>query len=166
MEKREFADVRRRYRGITLRLIERKLTVTAMESCTAGQIASLLTDTEGSSEVFRGSIVAYSNQAKIRFGVPEKTIRTYGVYSEQTALAMAAACRREFGTDIGIGVTGSFGNTDPENPDSVPGEVYFAIETESGARSCHLSIPAQESRLSYKMYMADAVAAALEELLI
>ena len=74
-----FEDVRGKYRAITLKLIERKITITAMESCTGGQIASLLTDTEGSSEVFKGSLVTYSNAAKIRHGVPEETIRTYGV---------------------------------------------------------------------------------------
>ena len=66
-----FEEVRGKFRAITHELIERKLTVTAMESCTGGQIASLLTDTEGSSEVFKGSLVTYSNEAKIRYGVPE-----------------------------------------------------------------------------------------------
>lgn len=161
-----FEEVRGKYRAIMHKLIEGKLTVTAMESCTGGQIASLLTDTEGSSEVFKGSLVTYSNEAKIRYGVPEETIRKYGVYSEQIAKAMAHACRREFGSDIGLGITGSFGNTDPANPDSVPGEVWFAIETNSGVQGFHCSIPAQKDRLAYKMYMADAVADAIWNLLI
>ena len=161
-----FEEVRGKFRAITHKLIERKLTVTAMESCTGGQIASLLTDTEGSSEVFKGSLVTYSNEAKIRYGVPEETIRKYGVYSEQTAKAMAHACRREFGSDIGLGITGSFGNTDPANPDSVPGEAWFAIETNAGVQCFHCSIPVQKDRLSYKMYMADAVADAIWNLLI
>ena len=161
-----FEEVRGKYRAITHKLIARKLTITAMESCTGGQIASLLTDTEGSSEVFKGSLVTYSNEAKIRHGVPEETIRTYGVYSEQTAKAMAHACRSEFGSDIGLGITGSFGNADPANPDSVPGEAWFAIETNSGVQCFHCSIPALKNRLSYKMFMANAVADALEKVLV
>ena len=160
-----FEEVRRKFRAITHKLIERKLTVTAMESCTGGQIASLLTDTEGSSEVFKGSLVTYSNEAKIRHGVSEETIRTYGVYSEQTAKAMAHACRSEFSSDIGLGITGSFGNADPANEDSIPGEAWFAIETNAGVQCFRCSIPVQKDRLSYKMYMADAVADKLADLI-
>ena len=98
-----------------------------MESCTSGFIASLLTDTEGASEVFRGSFVTYSNEAKILCGVPEEVIRVHGVYSKETAIAMATTCRGKFGTDVGIGVTGTFGNVDPANADSTPGIVYAAI---------------------------------------
>ena len=157
--------VREKYRALTLSLIERKTTITVMESCTGGQISSLLTDTEGSSEVFKGSCVTYSNDAKVLDGVPARTIETYGVYSPQTALAMAQACRRKLGTDIGVGITGSFGNTDPANADSVPGEVYFAVETAGGKQCFHCTVPPQEDRLSYKMYMADVVADRLMKVL-
>ena len=150
--------VRKKYRALTLALIDRKLTVTVMESCTGGQISSLITDTEGSSEVFRGSCVTYSNEAKVLDGVPARIIEEYGVYSPQTALAMASACRKKFGADIGVGITGSFGNADPANGDSVPGEVYFAIETAGGKQCFRCTVPVQDSRLSYKLYMADVVA--------
>ena len=158
-------SVRKKYRALTLSLIEKKTTITVMESCTGGQISSLLTDTEGSSEVFKGSCVTYSNDAKVLDGVPAQIIGTYGVYSPQTALALAQACRRKFGTDIGVGITGSFGNTDPANADSVPGEVYFAVETAGGKQCLHCTVPPQEDRLSYKMYMADVVADRLMKVL-
>ncbi|MBQ3317097.1 MAG: CinA family protein, partial [Spirochaetales bacterium] len=51
------SSVRQKYRDLTLLLIERGITISTMESCTAGQLASLITDTEGSSAVFRGSYV-------------------------------------------------------------------------------------------------------------
>lgn len=152
------AAVRRKYERITLALIERGVTITTMESCTAGQIASLITDTEGSSAILKGAFVTYSNAAKVMQGVPAEVIEAHGVYSAETAAAMAVACREAYGADIGIGVTGSFGNADPNNPDSVPGEVYFAIATEAGVATCHCAIPAQPSRLAYKLYMADVVA--------
>lgn len=151
------ASVRQKYHRLTLSLIERGLTITTMESCTSGQVASLITDTEGASAILKGAFVTYSNEAKMRQGVPAEIIDTYGVYSPQCAVAMAEACRAALGADIGVGVTGSFGNADPANADSVPGEVYFAIATRDGTRPFHCTVPPQASRLSYKLYMADVI---------
>ena len=152
------AAVRRKYERLTKSLIERGVTVTTMESCTSGQIASLITDTEGASAVVRGAFVTYCNEAKIMQGVPAEIIDARGVYSAETAAAMAEACRGAYAADIGIGVTGSFGNVDPNNAGSVPGEVFFAIATSEGTAAYHCIVPAQPSRLAYKLYMADVVA--------
>lgn len=152
------AAVREKYRRLTLQLIARGKTITTMESCTAGQVISLITDTEGSSAAVKGAFVTYANEAKIRQGVPRETIEKYGVYSAETAVAMAKACRRACQADIGVGVTGSFGNVDPNNADSVPGEVYFAIADGDGTSACHCTVPPQPSRLAYKLYMADVIA--------
>lgn len=157
--------IREKYRQLTLRLIREGRSITTMESCTSGQIASLITDTEGASAIIKGAFVTYSNEAKIRQGVPAEVIRAYGVYSTETAEAMATACRDAYQADIGIGVTGTFGNADPENPDSVPGEVYFAIAFPKMVRSRHLQVPPQSSRLAYKLYMADVVADAVTDAL-
>ena len=121
--------VRANYRRLTLSLIEKGMSITTMESITAGQIASLITDTEGSSAVFRGAYITYCNEAKIRQGVPREVIDRYSVYSTETADAMAKACAEAYAADIGIGVTGTAGNVDPANPESsVPGQVYFSID--------------------------------------
>ena len=152
------STVREKYRRLTLGLIENKLQITTMESCTSGQVASLLTDTEGSSAVVKGAFITYSNEAKIRQGVPAQLIERYGVYSPETAASMAENCRASYSADIGIGVTGSFGNVDPANPDSIPGEVFFAIACEKGTSVYHCAIPEQPSRLDYKLYMADVIA--------
>ena len=150
--------VRDKYRILTEALIENNVTITTMESCTSGQVASLITDTEGSSAVIKGAFVTYSNEAKIRQGVSEKIICTYGVYSAQTAVAMAHVCMEAYDSDIGVGITGTFGNADPGNADSVPGEVFFAIATRQGTRAYHCRVPAQVSRFAYKLYMADVIA--------
>ena len=150
--------VREKYRRLTLLLIARGLTVTTMESCTGGLVASLLTDTEGSSAVIQGAFVTYGNEAKRMQGVPAAVIERFGIYSEETAAAMAAACRKTYRADIGIGVTGSFGNVDPNNADSVPGEVCFAVETAHGVRTERMRIPAQPARLAYKLAVADRIA--------
>ena len=150
-------DTRAKYRELTETLIRKNITITTMESCTSGQIASLITDTEGSSAIFKGAYVTYSNEMKVQCGVPKNVIEKYGVYSSETAAAMAEACRRNLSADIGMGVTGSFGNVDPNNADSIPGEVFFAISTKDGTKSWHCSVPSQPSRLDYKLYMADLV---------
>ncbi len=152
------AAVLSKYRRLTLSLIARGLRISAMESCTGGFLASLVTDTEGSSAAFTGSYVAYSNEQKIRLGVPAETVARFGVYSAETARAMAGVCRAAFGADIGVGVTGTFGNADPANGDSVPGEVFFAVATAEGVRAFHCVLPPRPSRAAYKLLIADVVA--------
>ncbi len=151
-------QVREKYEDLVKYLIKRNISITTMESCTAGQIASLLTDTSGSSAIIKGAFVTYSNEAKIRQGVSENIINEYGVYSKETAAEMARVCRDFYDADLGIGVTGSFGNVDPKNKDSVPGEVYFAISTREGTESFYCEVPEQPSRLYYKLYMANVIA--------
>ena len=151
-------EVREKYDNLVKYLIERNISITAMESCTAGQIASLLTDTSGSSAIIKGAFVSYSNEAKIRLGVSERIINEYGVYSKETAAEMARVCRAFYDADIGIGVTGTFGNVDPNNKDSTPGEVFFAISMRDGTESFYCEVPEQPSRLYYKLYMANVIA--------
>ena len=164
-------EIREHYRRLTKLLIDRKYTITTMESATSGQIASLITDTEGSSAVLKGAFITYSNEAKILQGVPAETIEKYTVYSRETAEAMAAACMKAYGARNGIGVTGTMGNVDPANPDaSVPGQVYFAIGMDNGIcggdgttsgqpviESFHLELAPQPSRLMYKLAVAEEV---------
>ena len=157
-------EVRIKYDRLVKYLIENNISITTMESCTAGQIASLITDTEGASAIIKGAFVTYSNEAKIRQGVSGDIINKYGVYSKETASEMARVCRMLYDADIGIGVTGSFGNTDPNNKDSIPGEVYFAISTREVTESFYCKVPEQPSRLLYKLYMADKVADELEKI--
>ena len=128
-------ECRRAFTALVKKWIAEGTTVTAMESCTGGFLASLITDNEGASSVFGGSSVTYGNEAKIRAGVAPEIIETHGVYSRETAEAMAETCRRAFGTDIGIGVTGSLGRPDPANPDSTVGTVYAAVSSEDRTES-------------------------------
>ena len=159
------ARVRDRWAAITKKLIEKGLTVTTMESCTGGQIASLLTDTEGASAVLKGAYVTYSNAAKCLQGVPAEVIDRFGVYSAETAAEMAKACRGSYGADIGIGITGTFGNPDPNNPEGVQGMVWFAVDMEGKCHTYELQLPAHPARLAYKLAACDAVGQALEALL-
>ena len=157
--------IRKDYEKLTRLLIEKKLTITAMESATSGQIASLMTDTEGASAVFKGSYVAYSNEAKVKFGVSAEVIEKYSVYSSQTAREMARVCADAFCADIGIGITGTMGNVDPANKEhSVPGQVWFALSIRGITTDYALQLPGQPSRLDWKMAVAQEVVCKLLEL--
>lgn len=157
-------ETRRMYERITRALIEKGLTITTMESATSGQIASLITDTEGSSAVLKGAFVTYCNEAKIMQGVPADILEKYTVYSKETAAAMAKACRRTYGADIGIGVTGTMGNTDPANPGaSVPGQVYFALDIQGNVETFFIELPPQPTRLGYKLAVAWEIGEVLEK---
>ena len=92
---------------ITTELIERNLTITFMESCTSGLLASMFTDTAGASAVFKGSLVTYSNEMKIAAGVPSETIERFGVYSSECARAMAETAGKIYGSDVAVAITGS-----------------------------------------------------------
>ena len=159
------AATARLYRQLTLLLIERGLTASTMESCTGGLIASLITDTEGSSAVLKGAFVTYSNEAKIACGVPAAIIAEHGVYSQQTARAMASACRTPYGAQLGIGVTGSFGNADPANADSEPGVAYYAVDLGGCVHSARVELGPYAQRSEFKLELAAVVARRLLELL-
>ena len=152
-------EIREDYRKITENLIQKGLTITTMESATSGQIASLITDTEGASAVLKGAFVVYSNEAKIKQGVPSEIIDKYSVYSKETAQAMAESCRKAYNADIGIGITGTMGNVDPANENaSVPGSVYFAFSLNGEFKDYYVELPEQPTRFAYKMAVAKEIA--------
>ncbi len=103
---REIGELLEGYQAKTGKL----LTIGTTESATGGRIADRLTNVPGSSDYFKGSVVAYSNEIKINvLGVKRETIENYGAVSEQTAIAMAEGGRRLLGVDICISDTGIAG---------------------------------------------------------
>ena len=79
--------------GILLK--ESGLSIGVAESCTGGLIAARLTDVPGSSDYFKGGVVAYSNDLKKSLlGVPLSILDRYGAVSEETAIAMAEGDRK------------------------------------------------------------------------
>jgi len=104
----EIARLIREYQARTGKL----LTVGAVESATGGRIADRITNVPGSSDYFKGSVVAYSNQAKTSLvGVRQETIERYGAVSDQTALEMAQGGRKVLEVDICVSDTGIAGPT-------------------------------------------------------
>lgn len=116
-------------------LHERKLMFAAAESCTGGLIGSLLTDIPGASENVWGSLVVYSNDAKIRVaGVPEATINRHGAVSRETVAALGEGVLKISQADIAVsvsGIAGPGGGT-PEKP---VGTVWIGVRTRGGASS-------------------------------
>jgi len=102
-------------------------TLAVAESCTGGGLGFLVTETSGSSDVFRVGYITYSNQAKIDLlGVDPGILSAHGAVSEATALAMARGCRDRSGADFAAAITGVAGPTGgtPEKP---VGTVWIAV---------------------------------------
>lgn len=81
-------------------------TLSFMESCTGGFLASKITNISGSSEVLKVSLVTYSNEYKIKFGVAKEIIDKYTVYSIETAKEMAKNVTLFANSNFGVGITG------------------------------------------------------------
>lgn len=91
-------------------LRQRGFTLGLGESCTGGLVGTRITAIPGSSDVFRGSVVCYSNGAKTALlGVPSALIESLGAVSVEVAMALARGARDRFGTTAAIGVTGIAG---------------------------------------------------------
>ncbi|MEK6829318.1 MAG: CinA family protein [Nanoarchaeota archaeon] len=111
-------------------LKDNKSKLSTAESCTAGYISSVLTTIPGSSSYFEGSLVVYSNAAKINvLGVEKELIDTYTEVSEEVAKRMAEKIKEVMKTEYSIATTGyadinGFGTE--TNP---PGTIYVAVST-------------------------------------
>ncbi len=80
------------------------------ESCTGGLLAGRISARPGSSAHLAGSVVAYSNRAKVELlGVPAALIEQHGAVSPEVATAMATGALRRFGADVACAVTGVAG---------------------------------------------------------
>ena len=127
-------------------LHEKKLTLSAAESCTGGLIAKRITDIAGCSDVFFGGCVTYTNEVKERLlGVKHETLETYGAVSSQTAMEMARGVRLATGSDIGLSATGIAGPGG--GTDATPvGTVFLGISTPDGEDFRRLSLSGRRSR--------------------
>jgi nicotinamide-nucleotide amidase len=128
-------------------LREKGLTLAAMESCTGGLLASLITDIPGSSDYFRGGLVAYSNEMKIEFGVDATLIAKHGAVSAEVAQSMAVAARIRLGADVGVGTTGVAG---PDELEGKPvGTVYIGVTDGTITKSIRTGFPQHRRRIKH-----------------
>ena len=112
--------------GVTGRLLaDQGKTLAVMESCTGGYLASCITDVPGSSSYFKGSVTAYTREAKTNAGVDAAIIQRHGEVSAETAEAMAEAVRVGLKADFGLATTGVAG---PDEAEGKPvGLVFIAL---------------------------------------
>jgi nicotinamide-nucleotide amidase len=102
-------------------------SIATAESCTGGWLSKMITDLPGSSKYYWGSVISYSNEAKVRLlGVKEETLAQFGAVSEQTAREMAYGIRQQSGAAIGVAITGIAG-PDGGSEDKPVGLVYIAV---------------------------------------
>ena len=108
------------------------LNLATAESCTGGLIADRITNVPGSSEYFRGGIVAYAYEAKVALlDVSWDTLRMYGAVSKETVIEMARGARVALGADIALSVSGIAG---PGGglPDKPVGTTWIGLSTTEG----------------------------------
>ncbi len=137
-----FAEDERTVQEIVLELCRsRGITLGTAESCTGGLVAARVTSVPGSSDVFVGGVVAYSNEVKQReLDVPAETLERHGAVSAETVAAMAEGARMRLGADVAVavtGVAGPGGGTD-EKP---VGLVFFHVAGPDGSEALRFELP-------------------------
>jgi PncC family amidohydrolase len=112
---------------IVNQLIKVNKTISTMESCTGGALASEITNISGSSEILKFSAVTYSNEYKIKMGVSKDTIDKYSVYSMEVAKEMSKCISDYTLSTYGVGITGKINRVDKNNLSGENNVVFYSI---------------------------------------
>jgi PncC family amidohydrolase len=145
-------------------LRQQGLTLGIVESATGGLVSHRITNIPGSSDYYKGSVTAYSNEAKIRVvGVSEATINQYGAVSPQVAEEMAEGGKKILAADICLADTGIAGpgGATPEKPVGL-----FYIGLSHGERTYSRKHNFQGDREQNKQSAAEAALSWLKEYLL
>ena len=138
-----FAEDERPVEELVLGLCRaRGLSLATAESCTGGLVAARLTSVPGSSDVFRGAVVAYANEVKeAELGVATELLRRHGAVSAEVARAMATGARERFDVGVAVSVTGVAGpgGGTPEKP---VGLVYLHAAGPEAELAADFNLPA------------------------
>ncbi|MBR4748963.1 MAG: nicotinamide-nucleotide amidohydrolase family protein, partial [Abditibacteriota bacterium] len=129
-------------------------TLATAESCTGGLVGKLLTDVAGSSAVYSGGVVSYSNYCKNKvLGVRQDTLDSVGAVSPETALEMALGARKLLSADIAVSLTGIAGpgGGTAEKP---VGLVYMGVATGAGVRTEELRFAGSRDNVRLRSAMA------------
>jgi len=144
-------------------LRQKGLTLGVVESATGGLISHRITNIAGSSDYYKGSVTAYSNEAKIKVvGVKADTINQYGAVSPQVAEEMAQGGRKILAADICLADTGIAGPTGA-TPGKPLGLFYIGLSHQAGTFSRKHNF--QGNREQNKHLAAEAALSWLKEYL-
>ncbi|MBR5892050.1 MAG: CinA family protein [Bacteroidaceae bacterium] len=131
------AELKALAREVNARLRELGLTLSTAESCTGGTVAAAVTSVPGSSAVFKGAVVAYSNDVKhAALGVPLEVIEKNGAVSSAVVEAMVTGARLLTGSDCAVATSGIAGPGGATAGKPV-GTVWVAVDV-CGSVSTHL----------------------------
>jgi PncC family amidohydrolase len=133
------ADVRKLAEDVVRAYAAAGATCATAESLTGGFIGAAITSVAGSSEVFKGGIISYTNEVKNGvLGVSADVLESEGAVSSETAVMMADGAREKLGVDVAVAVTGIAGPGGAE-PGKPVGTVWVGVSREgkSFAEECH-----------------------------
>ena len=157
------ATLRAASKKLVERLRVRGETLASAESCTGGLIAKSITDIPGSSSVFFGACVTYTNEVKAALlGVEPSLIERESEVSYACAEAMAEGGRARIGTTYALSTTGYAGPGGGTEKDPV-GTVYIGISTPNGTFSERFSAPTTLDRMGVRQAAALRALEILEE---
>lgn len=126
----------------------RGLTLSTAESITGGGVAAALTAIPGSSTVFQGGMVTYSDRSKTKFlGVPKRVLTKHTAVSEEVAISMAQSARAQFKTDYSISTTGVAGPGRAYG--QKVGTVWIAIDGVAGTSSILLALSGDRAQIRH-----------------
>jgi len=119
-------------------LKKQKETITAAESCTGGLISSMITEVSGSSLIFNGAIISYSNEVKMNeLGVKKQNIIDFGAVSKEVVNDMLKGAIKKFNADYAVAVSGVAGPTGGKK-DKPVGTVVIGAMTKKGTVNTEL----------------------------
>lgn len=145
--------------GVLIEARRKGVHIACAESCTGGLVGGALTEIAGSSDVFNGSAVTYSNEAKHKIlGVKIDTLKNFGAVSSECAREMAEGAMKIYGADYAVSITGIAG-PDGGSESKPVGTVWFGIAGKDSVRSTMKILPGNREEVRTR-----AVRFALSEL--
>ena len=114
------------------------LTLATAESCTAGNIAAMITAIPGSSRFYKGGIIAYSDEVKVNIlGVSPETLASVGAVSEETVIEMVKGAMKSMNSDCAVATSGIAGPTGG-TPGKPVGTMWIAVAVKDRIKTLKL----------------------------
>ena len=132
-----------------IKLLKRRgLTVSTAESLTGGGLAEAFTSVPGSSAVYQGGLITYSDVSKTKFlGVTKRVLNKHTAVSEEVAIQMAQSARTQFKTDFAISTTGVAGPGRAYG--QKVGTVWIAIDSKAGTTAVQLALAGDRAQIRH-----------------